>query len=141
MRTLGCLHRAVLPLLLLAWAGSLFASCSDESADPVRASLAELVAGQEDYEGRRVETVGVVRRFGEAEGATRLHYVVEDQQANRVALIPNDLAERHTGQEVVVVGSFQFSERAGRSIAIERIERRQVESAPSPRTATVRPAV
>jgi len=65
---------------------------------------------------------------GEAEGATRLHYVVEDQQANRVALIPNRLAERHAGQEVVVVGSFQFGERAGRSIEIESIERRPIES-------------
>ena len=119
----GRLHHAVLPLLLLTSAGSLFAGCSDESEDPVRASLAELVAEQENYEGRRVETVGVVRRFGEAEGATRLHFVVEDQQANRVALIPNDLAERHSGQEVVVVGSFQFSERDGRSIQIERIKR------------------
>ncbi len=124
MRPFGCLYRAVLPLLLLAAAGSLVAGCSDEPGGPVRASLAELVADQEDYEGRRVETVGVVRRFGEAEGATRLHYVVEDQQANRVALIPNDLAERHAGQEVVVVGSFAFSERDGRSIEIERIERR-----------------
>jgi hypothetical protein len=41
-----------------------------------------------------------------------------------VALIPNDLAERHAGQEVVVVGSFEFSERDGRSIEVERIERR-----------------
>ena len=123
MPRLGC-HRAVLPLLLLASAGSLFASCSDASEDPVRASLAELVAEQENYEGRRVQTVGVVRRFGEAEGATRLHHVLEDQQANRVALIPNHVAERHAGQKVVVVGSFQFSERDGRSIQIERIARR-----------------
>lgn len=124
MRRFGCLHRAVLSLLLLASAGSLFAGCSDRSGGPVRATLAELVAEQQDYEGRRVETVGVVRRFGEVEGATRLHYLVEDQQANRVALVPNELAERHAGQEVVVVGPFQFSERDGRSIEIERIERR-----------------
>ena len=124
MRRFGHLHRAVLPLLLLASAGSLVAGCSDDSEDPATASLAELVAEQENYEGRRVETVGVVRRFGEAEGATRLHYVVEDQQANRMALIPNDLAARHAGEEVVVVGSFRFSERDGRSIEIERIQPR-----------------
>lgn len=123
MRRFGYLHRAVLPLLLLASAASLVAGCSDDSEDPARTSLAELVAEQENYEGRRVEIVGVVRRFGKAEGATRLHYVVEDQQANRVALIPNDVAERYAGQEVVVVGSFKFSERDGRSIQIERIER------------------
>ena len=117
-----CVPCAVLLVLLLASTG--FAGCGDGSGDPVRASLAELVAEQDDFAGRRVETVGVVRRFGEAEGATRLHFVVEDRQANRVALIPNDVAERHVGQEVVVVGSFQFSERDGRSIEVERIEER-----------------
>lgn len=124
MPRLRNLPSAVLPFLLLASAGPLFAGCGNGSGGPVRASLAELVAEQEDYADRQVETVGVVRRFGETEGATRLHFVVEDRQANRVALIPNDVAERHVGQEVVVVGSFQFSERDGRSIEIERIERR-----------------
>jgi hypothetical protein len=111
-------------LLLLVSVGSLFAGCGDDPGTPVRVTLAELVAKQEDYEGRRVETAGVVRRFGEAEGATRLHYVVEDQQANRVALIPNEVAEPHAGHEVLVAGPFQFSERDGRTIEIERIERR-----------------
>jgi hypothetical protein len=111
-------------LLLLVSAGSLFAGCGDDSGTPVRATLRELVMKQEDYDGRRVETAGVVRRFGEAEGATRLHYVIEDVQANRVALTPNEVAESHAGHEVLVVGSFRFSERNGRIIEIERIERR-----------------
>jgi hypothetical protein len=34
----------------------------------------------------------VVRGFGEAEGATTPHYVVEDEIANRVALRPTDVA-------------------------------------------------
>ncbi len=116
-------HRSVLPLLLLTLAGLPFAGCSDKPAGPVRATLAELVADQEDYEGRRVETAGVVRRFGDAEGATRLHFVVEDEQANRVALLPNDVAQRYVGQDVVVTCSFRFSERDGRAIEIERIKR------------------
>lgn len=91
-------------------------------------TLAELVVGQEDYGGRRVETRGVVRRFGEAEGATTLHYVVEDEVANRVALRPNGVAERYAGQEVVVVGSFRYSEREGRSIEITRIEITRIEA-------------
>jgi hypothetical protein len=90
----------------------------------VGVALAELVADQDDYDGRRVETTGVVRRFAEADGATRLHYVVEDQHANRVAIVPTDVAEPHTGRPVVVVGLFRFSEGQGRSIEIERIEPR-----------------
>jgi hypothetical protein len=109
-------------MLLLSSPGSP-TGCSDDSA-LAGVMLAELVADQDDYDGRRVETAGVVRRFGEADGATRLHYVVEDQQANRVAILPNDVAEPHTGRQVVVVGLFRFSEGQGRSIEIERIEPR-----------------
>lgn len=88
------------------------------------ATLAELVANQEGYDDRPVETNGVVRRFGAEEGATRLHYVVEDQRANRVAIVPNSMAERHTGQEVTVAGFFHFSEQEGRRIEITRIDQR-----------------
>lgn len=123
MRRLGSLNRAVMSLLLAAVTPLLLSACSDESG-PVEATLAELVAKQEDYDGRLVQTGGVVRRFGEAEGATRLHYVVEDEEPNRVALVPNDVAEPYTEQEVVVVGRFRFSEEEGRSIEVERIERR-----------------
>lgn len=66
----------------------------------------------------------MVRRVGEGGGATTLHYVVEDELANRGSLRPNDVAERYTGHEVVVVGSFRDSEREGRSIEIMRIEGR-----------------
>lgn len=116
-------HAVPLVVFLAATAPLLVGACNDES-DPVRATLAALVAKQENYRGRVVQTSGVVRRFGEAEGATRLHYVVEDEEANRVALLPNEVAERYTGQEVVVVGSFRFREEEGRSIEIEHIERR-----------------
>lgn len=103
--------------------GTLLIGCGDRARDPVRVSLAELVAGQEGYSGRRVETTGVVRRFDQAEGATRLHYVIEDEYPNRVALVPEDVAARHTGQRVVVVGAFRFQEGGGRQVEIERIDR------------------
>ncbi|MGH9040549.1 MAG: hypothetical protein ACRDZ3_09985 [Acidimicrobiia bacterium] len=74
--------------------------------------------------GRRVETAGVVRRFGEAEGAPSLHYVIEDGDRNRFAISPDDLAAGHVGKEVVVVGAFRVSERNGRRIEIERLEPR-----------------
>jgi cytochrome c-type biogenesis protein CcmE len=118
----GVSRRASRYLFVLV-AASLVLACTGGSG-PVKATLAELVTKQEDYVGRRVETGGMVRRFGQEEGATRLHYVVEDKEANRVALIPNDTAGPYTGQEVVVVGSFQFSEQDGRSIRIESIKGR-----------------
>ena len=121
MRHFLRLNHAVLALLLLNSPGSA-TGCSEDSGAPVRVMLAELVPDQDDYDGRRVETAGVVRRFGEADGATRLHYVVEDQRANRVAIVPDEVAESHTGRQVVVVGLFRFSEGQGRSIEIERIE-------------------
>ena len=110
-------------LLVAVSATSWLGGCGDEPAAPVGATVAELVVNQEGYDGRRVETAGVVRRFGPADGATRLHYVVEDQLSNRVAIVPNDVAERYTGQPVTVVGSFRFSEQDGRTIEIERIDR------------------
>lgn len=110
-------------LLVALSAASWLGGCGNEPAVPVGATVAELVVNQEGYDGRRVETAGVVRSFGRAEGATRFHYVVEDQQSNRVAIVPNNVAERYTGQPVTVVGSFRFSEQEGRSIEIERIDR------------------
>ncbi len=123
----GTLHHGVVPLLVLTLSGSLVIGCRQQTNAPVRVSLAQLVTGQDGYQGRRVQTAGVVRRFDEAEGATRLHYVIEDQHANRVAIVPNEIAERHTGQRVVVVGAFRFSEGQGRQIEIARIERLETE--------------
>lgn len=114
----------VLRPLLLALPLVLFAGCSDEPTTPEQATLAELVGEQDDYDGRRVEAAGVVRRFGPEDGAARLHFVVEDHQKNRVALVPNDVAEPHVGKEVVVVGVFRFSEERGRRLEVERIEPR-----------------
>lgn len=118
------LNQIVLPFLFAISGLPLLVGCSDKAEAPVGATVAELVANQEGYEGRRVKTAGVVRRFGDTEGATRLHYVVEDQQANRVAIVPNDIAERYPGQEVTVAGLFRFSEGEGRRIEIERIDQR-----------------
>lgn len=114
--------RAVLPLAVAVSAAPLLGGCGKDPVGAVPATLAELVTNQEGYVDRRVETAGVVRRFGTADGATRLHFVVEDQQANRVAIVPNDVAERYTEQAVTVSGVFRFSEQDGRAIEIERID-------------------
>jgi hypothetical protein len=127
MSSSGTLHHRVLWLLVLTLSGPMVTGCRDQANAPVRVSLAELVEEQNGYQGRRVQTAGVVRRFDEAGGATKLHYVIEDEHANRVAILPNDIAERHTGQRVLVVGAFRFSEGRGREIEIERIERLETE--------------
>ena len=118
------LSLVVLSLVLALSAPSFLGACVDEPEAPVSATLAELIANHEGYDDRLVMTTGVVRRFGAAEGATKLHYVVEDQQANRVAIVPNHIAQRYTGQEVTVAGFFHFSEEEGRRIEITRIDQR-----------------
>lgn len=118
------LSHFVLPLLLTISAPGVLGGCVDEPDPPMGATLVELMANQEHYDDRLVMTTGVVRRFGVAEGATKLHYVVEDEQANRVAIVPNHVAERYTGQEVTVSGFFHFSEQEGRRIEITRIDQR-----------------
>ena len=124
LRRQGLRHAAFALLLAASAASPVLGGCRDKPETPVSATVADLVANQEGYDGRRVETTGIVRPFGPAEGATRVHYVVEDHQANRVAIVPDDIAERYTAQEVTVVGPFRFTEQEGRSIEIERIDRR-----------------
>jgi hypothetical protein len=118
------LSQVFLPLLLAVSGPSFLGGCADEPDGPVAATLVELMANQEAYDDRLVQTGGIVRRFGAAEGATRLHYVVEDGRANRVAIVPNHVAERYTGQEVTVAGVFHFNEQEGRTIEITRIDQR-----------------
>lgn len=122
-RRRGLSHIA-LPLLFAISGPWLLGGCVDEPEAPVPVTLAELVANQEDFDDRLVEATGIVRRFGPAEGASRLHYVVEDERANRVAIVPNHIAERYTGQEVTVAGFFHFGEEEGRRIEITRVDQR-----------------
>jgi hypothetical protein len=90
---------------------------------PERLTLAQLAFGQEDYSGRWVRTGGVVERFGAAEGARRLHYVIADDADNRVRLVGIDAAS-YVGQSVEVVGRFRMTETFGRTLEVERIEPR-----------------
>lgn len=90
---------------------------------PEPITLAQLAFGQEDYSGRRVRTGGVVERFGPAEGARRLHYVIADEADNRVRLVGIDAAP-YVGQAVVVVGRFRMTETLGRTLEVESVELR-----------------
>jgi hypothetical protein len=65
----------------------------------------------------------VVQRFGPADGARRLHFVIADDADNRVRLIGIDPAP-YVGQAVEVVGRFRLTETSGRTIDVEGIETR-----------------
>ena len=114
---------AVVGLAVAALAAGwvLFGSGSDP--DAVRLTPGALSSAQEDYDGERVQTVGIVRRFGPEDGATHLHFVVEDEDQNRVGLIGGDPVP-HVGRTVMVVGTFRFAADVGRWIEVERLEER-----------------
>jgi hypothetical protein len=102
-------------LAVLAFA---LAACGGPDAVP----LDELAANPEAFVGETVSTVGRVRSFGPEDGATSLHYVIEDSESNRVELLPAERARPHEGEFVRVIGTFTFDERVGRRLQIEEIE-------------------
>ncbi len=81
-------------------------------------SLAQLVANQDAYVGRLVDTTGMVRSFIDATGR---YYVIEDSHQNRVELLPASRADPYEGGRIEVTGKFGFDERTGRFIVIEGI--------------------
>ena len=117
------LAAAVVVLAVGLGAAFVWRGLGDEESRPEPLTLAQLAFGQEDYSGRRVRTGGVVERLGPAEGARRLHYVIADDADNRVRLVGTDPAS-YVGQAVEVVGRFRMTETLGRTLEVERIERR-----------------
>lgn len=116
-------HRRRAPLWLgfaVAIGALTLAGCAGGDDSPVDVSLATLARQEDAYKGRLVRTQGVVRTFEQPR-----HYWIEDDYPNRVALEPEELVAPWLGQEVRVVGRFDFDERKGRVIEIEEI-------APSP---------
>ncbi|MCH8553266.1 MAG: glucose-inhibited division protein B [Natronospirillum sp.] len=81
-------------------------------------SLEQLVAHQSGYAGRDVRTTGVVRSFDDP-----LHFWIEDDELNRVAIEPEDRVADHVGQRVQVTGTFISSADSGRIIRAEQVER------------------
>jgi hypothetical protein len=94
-------------------------ACGD--GEPREATLEQLTWETDAYVDRDVEVTGIVREFGEAEGATVHHYVIEDARHNRVQLLPNEAAAPHVGNEVTVVGRFEFSDTEGRRLHVDTV--------------------
>ena len=92
-------------------------------------ALSELATFQVAYNGKTVETTGVVRPYVEWGHST--HYWIEDEASNRVGLRPSRLAAELTNQTVDVVGRFSFTDRSGRVLTIDRIRRQPPAPAPA----------
>jgi hypothetical protein len=108
-------------------AGSAAVGCGRQNSHPVDVTLASLAHYQDAYQGKLVRTEGVVGMF-----QAPLHYWIEDNQANRVALEPADRAAPLVGLEVQVVGRFHSDDRTGRVIHINEIAPSAPSSLPRP---------
>jgi hypothetical protein len=84
-------------------------------------SLADLAAEPERYAGDEVTTTGVVVEFDEDDGALQRHFVIQDDAAKRVKVLPEDAAEPHVGRVVRASGRFRFDESTGRVLEVEEI--------------------
>jgi len=87
---------------------------------PANTSLAQLAARQESYDGKDIRVEGAVRQFQDPDGT--VYYVIEDGRPNRVELQPASVGAPYVGQQIVVVGTFHFDERRGRSITVQQVE-------------------
>lgn len=103
--------RAALLAALIGLAGC------DYAEAPQAAPLRMLVAQPGDYQDELVTTAGTVRHFQEP-----LHYWIEDDDLNRVALEPMENVEPYLGKRVRVTGVFHYQENAGRRIQLESIQ-------------------
>ena len=88
----------------------------DYSDAPQAAPLRMLAEQPADYDGELVTTAGTVRHFQDP-----LHYWIEDDDLNRVALKPVEKVKAHLGKRVRVTGVFHYQENAGREIELQSI--------------------
>ncbi len=102
------------PRLAAAVCAALLAACGAANSG---VTLETLVNMQNEYNGERVATRGVVRTFDHPR-----HYWIEDEKQNSVALQPEDDLPPLVGRRVRVVGKFSYSPTTGRVITVERME-------------------
>ncbi|QEA37762.1 glucose-inhibited division protein B [Pistricoccus aurantiacus] len=88
-------------------------ACGEER--PAEVPLPVLVSQQAEYQNALVATQGVVRSFDNPR-----HYWIEDEDLNRVEILPQEQIAPYLGQEVRVVGRFGLDN--GRKLTLERLE-------------------
>jgi hypothetical protein len=91
--------------------------CSGGDGPPSEVALVDLVVEQDTHEGELVTTEGVVRTSDEPR-----HYWIEDDDQNRVELVPQDRVSPHLGDRVEVTGRFTFRDDEGRRIEVDQLE-------------------
>jgi hypothetical protein len=101
-------------LALLLFAGA----CA---GGPRTVSLSELITQEDRLSGERILTTGVVQVIGESQGALTQHHVLQDTDANRVRLLPDDAVADYVGRVVQVEGTFAFDEEEGRRLHVETV--------------------
>jgi hypothetical protein len=102
----------------VGWAAVAAVAALACGARPLDVPLAQLVAHAPTYEGRSVRTEGVVRAFTDQRDT---YWVLEDENANRVGLRPDQGAGAFVGKGVRVVGQYGFDAGVGRFIRPTRI--------------------
>ncbi|WP_245791891.1 hypothetical protein [Modicisalibacter ilicicola] len=90
-------------------------ACADDK--PADVSLSVLATRQAAYSGKQVDTRGVVRTF-----ETPRHYWIEDDDLNRVEVLPAERIAPYLGERVRVGGRFHYAPSEGRRLEVERIE-------------------
>lgn len=88
-----------------------------DDGPPSEVALVDLVVDQDTHEGELVTTQGVVRTFDEPR-----HYWIEDDDQNRVELVPQDRVSSHLGDRIEVTGRFTFRDDEGRRIEVGQLE-------------------
>lgn len=101
-------------VLLLAIVAS---ACGQTDSGATEVRLADLVRFQDRYDGEMVATTGVVNMFRDPE-----HYWVEDDDVNRVRVVPHEAVSGLVGQRVRVLGRFEYSSGEGRVITARSVE-------------------
>ena len=81
-------------------------ACSETTTD---IPLATLVAQHAEYDGQTLSTTGIVRTFDEP-----LHYWIEDDDLNRVAIEPDEAVSGYVGKRVRVTGDYRADRETGR---------------------------
>lgn len=101
--------------LAISFAVLSLAACSDRGATEV--TLTQLVAQQDDYIGRRVVVEGTLRSHPDP-----LHYWIEDDAYNRVALDHADGLGGREGDQLSVQGVFLYHKDRGRRIDVTSLK-------------------
>ncbi len=98
--------------------GLLVACAETASNEPITVDLPHLVAEHEAYDGRVVNVSGRVASFDDPR-----HYWLEDDEFNRVALMPDESVSDKVGEQVRIIGAFSTSPDQGRQIEVTGVTR------------------